>query len=306
MVGSLDDDQLELVRTSVRHVIESSASADLAAALSDQGWRDMVEADAAAAFITLSEEAGRTRSAAPVIDLAMVWAAGCGADAAIDTAVVVNGCAFAGATRAKQFLVVDDDELRFVDAKAVTLTSAAGFDPGLGLSSASFDSAQATSFGDAALAARTVAAGRRALASQMIGGAEQMLSVTIEYVTQRHQYGRPIGSFQAVKHRLAEVQVAITAARAVVRTAWEVADPADGETVAIAAKCAAGRAQQLASTHCFQVHGGIAFTVEHGFQQWVKRGLMLDLLLGSHDALIVELGRQLISRRTVLRYPQLF
>ena len=65
------------------------------------------------------------------------------------------------------------------------------------------------------------------------------------------------------------------------------------------------RAQHVASTHCFQVHGGIAFTVEHGFFQWVRRGLLLDQLLGGHERLTAELGRRLIERSGVPRVPQL-
>ena len=140
----------------------------------------------------------------------------------------------------------------------------------------------------------------------MVGAAEQMLLDTLAYVNERKQYGRAIGSFQTVKHRLADVKVAITAARVGIEAAWANAEGEDGALLAIAAKCLGGRAQQLASTHCFQVHGGIAFAVEHGFQQWVRRGLLLDLLLGGHVPLTEELGRRLIARGGVPRVPNLY
>lgn len=132
-----------------------------------------------------------------------------------------------------------------------------------------------------------------------------MLTDTLTYVTERHQYGRAIGSFQSVKHRLADVAVATTAARSALTAAWEHADSDHAVTLAIAAKCLAGRAHALASTHCFQVHGGIAFTAEHGFQHWVRRGLTLDLLLGGHETLTRELGQRLMTTGDLPRLPRL-
>ena len=102
-----------------------------------------------------------------------------------------------------------------------------------------------------------------------------------------------------------EVKVAVSGAKAACSAAWEEYDTPNGSTLAIAAKCLAGRAQQMASTHCFQVHGGIAFTVEHGFNQWVRRGMLLDVLLGPHAQLTSELGRRLIVAQSVPRAPAL-
>jgi hypothetical protein len=300
---SIDADELALVRTSLRHVIDSSEPAEVPSTLLDEGWNDLVAADPAAAITALSEEAGAARSPAPVLDMAVMWGAALDADPT--TAVIVDGFVLAGAERAKRFLCVGDDGIAVVDAGSVTLSAAGGFDPALGLKRASIDAGEVSPIADAAGAARAIAAGRRALASQMVGACEQMLAETLQYVNERHQYGRAIGSFQTVKHRLAEVKVATTAARVGVAAAWEHADSADAATVAIAAKCLAGRAQQQASTNCFQVHGGIAFTVEHGFQQWVRRGLLLDYLLGGHERLTKELGRRLIAAGGVPRVPDL-
>jgi hypothetical protein len=300
---TIDADELALVRTSLRHVIDANEPADVPRALLDEGWSELVAADPAAAITALTEEAGAARSPAPVLDLAVMWGALVDADAAV--AVIVDGVVLDGASRAKRFLCIADDGIGIVDADAVALAPAGGFDPELGLQSARIDGAEVATVADAAGAAHAIAAGRRALASQMVGASEQMLADTIGYVNERHQYGRAIGSFQTVKHRLAEVRVAITAARAGVAAAWEHADREEAATVAIAAKCLAGRAQQLASTHCFQVHGGIAFTVEHGFQQWVRRGLLLDYLMGGHERLTKELGSRLIAAGRLPRVPDL-
>lgn len=302
MTMTIDADELALVRTSLRHVLDTHDAGHVPGALLDEGWADLVETDPATAITALSEEAGAARSPAPVADLAVSWGAGVEADAA--TAVVHDDLVLAGADRATRFLWLNRSGLVEVDRTSVTLTPAGGFDPALGLSRATVAGPDLT--GDAATGSRALAAGRLALASQMIGAVDQMLADTLAYVGERQQYGRSIGSFQTVKHRLADVKVAVTAARAGTRTAWERADAAEAPVLAMAAKALAGRAQQLASTHCFQVHGGIAFTVEHGFQQWVRRGMLLDMLLGDHDRLARELGTSLIARATVPRAPDLY
>lgn len=300
--ANFDAEELDLIRATLRHALETCTPTAAPAALLAAGWSDLVGTDPATALTELAAAAGRARSAAPVADLAILWAAGI--EAVDTTAVIAGRLALAGADRASQFLVVGDDGLDLIDAAGVSLTPAGGFDPALGLSRATVDG-PTTPTGDAGTASAVIAAGRRAIASQLTAAAGQMLADTLVHVTARHQYGRSIGSFQSVKHRLADVAVAVAAAEAGVRAAWESADDPDGATLAIAAKCLAGRAQHVASTHCFQVHGGIAFTVEHGFQQWVRRGLVLDVLLGSTDQLRRELGRRLMTAQRAPRHPAL-
>jgi alkylation response protein AidB-like acyl-CoA dehydrogenase len=302
-VIAFDAAELDLIRTSLRQVLDTTTPAELPGALLAQGWADLVATDPAAAITALSEQAGRARSVAPIADLAMLHGAGLVADAT--TAVLVDGHALAGAERATRFVLVDEQGIVSVGADSVELTPAGGFDPALGLSRATVGNTKGDRIGDASAATSAIAAGRRALASQMVGSVEQMLTDTLAYVTERHQFGRSIGSFQTVKHRLAEVKVAVTAAQATTATAWESATTVAGSTLAMAAKALAGRAHELASTHCFQVHGGIAFTVEHGFHQWVRRGLLLDHLLGNHRSLTGEVGRAVIAAGGPLRLPPL-
>lgn len=303
MMSAFDAAELDLIRSSLRHVLDTNTPAEAPGALLAEGWSDLVATDAAAAFTILAEEAGRARSSAPVADLAMLH--GAGLNDVATTAVIVDGYVLAGSDRAEHFVCITDDGIAQTVAAIVELIPAGGFDPALGLSHATVTGTDRDAAGDTAAAASAIAAGRRALASQMVGSVEQMLADTLAYITERHQYDRAIGSFQTVKHRMAEVKVAATAAQAATATAWEYAESPNGELLAIAAKALAGRAQQLASTHCFQVHGGIAFTVEHGFHQWVRRGLLLDHLLGGHEALTREVGRRLIARGGVPRVPDL-
>ena len=297
---TIDPNEADLIRTSLRNVLDTCPPAGVPEALLAQGWAELLTADAALAITMLAEEAGRSRSAAPVVDLAMLHGAGLEPDAT--TVFVIGDLVVGGWQRATRLIVPAIDRLMAFEAPHFAVTDVLGVDPASQLGRSQFDQNDADQIGTAIDSERAVAIGRLALASQMVGAVEQMLTDTIAYVNERHQYGRAIGSFQSVKHRLADVTVAAEAAKAGMRAAWEAGDT----TSAIAAKCLAGRAQQLASRDCFQVHGGIAFTVEHGFQQWVRRGQVLDLLLGSCERLTVELGQRLIEAGHVPRVPANF
>jgi alkylation response protein AidB-like acyl-CoA dehydrogenase len=299
----IDRAELDLISVSLRHVLDTNEPARVADALLCEGWAELCTTAPAEAITALAEQAGAARSAAPVLDLAVLWGAGIEPDGS--TAVIHGDLVLAGAGRATRFVVASAGGLRVVPAQAVELTEVRGFDPALGLSRAAVLAGAGEPAGGSEVAEQAIAAGRRALASQMVGAAEQMLTDTLAYVIERHQYGRAIGSFQTVKHRLADVRVAYSAARAATAAAWEAVASTDATITAMAAKVLAGRAHELASTHCFQVHGGIAFTVEHGFQQWVRRGMLLDHLLGDHEQLTTDVGRHVIARRHVPRVPAL-
>jgi len=138
-------------------------------------------------------------------------------------------------------------------------------------------------------AARAVAAaltaGAGMLASEQFGVAERCLGMTVTYVKERHQFARPVGSFQALKHRLADVWVAVTQARAAARYAAACLAAGDPDTpVAVAlAKAAAGDAAVLAAQECVQLHGGIGFTWEHPAHLLLKRAKSGSMALGTPD-----------------------
>jgi Acyl-CoA dehydrogenase, C-terminal domain len=318
---TMDGDELALVRASLRNVLHTSDAANLTTALVSSGWVEVLIADPAVAIGALAEEQGSALLAGAVVDLAMLH----GADLDIDPTVAVvlpllqsgepmsahavadgwavDGLVLAGHARADRFLVTSLTGLLMVPAVGLTFSPVAGGDVGLGLHRANgvLPTSDVEIVGDEAAREAAIAGGRRALGSELVGGAAQMLANTVAYVMQRHQYGRAIGSFQAVKHQLADVHVAITAARSGVAASWQHRDP----VTAMAAKCLAGRAHQLASTHCHQVHGGIAFTTEHGFHRWIRRGQLLDSLLGTSAHLTDEIGRHLISSAAVPWVPAL-
>jgi hypothetical protein len=114
------------------------------------------------------------------------------------------------------------------------------------------------------------------LAAEQIGAATRCLDLTVEYTKSRVQFGRPIGSFQALKHRMADLYVRVQSARTVVNEA--VAEPAS--TSAALARIAACEAFSTVSAEAIQLHGGIAITWEHDVQLYFKRAHGSAELLG--------------------------
>ncbi|MFJ4977605.1 acyl-CoA dehydrogenase family protein [Streptomyces coeruleorubidus] len=116
------------------------------------------------------------------------------------------------------------------------------------------------------------------LAAEAVGAAGRVLERTVEYVGQREQFGRPVGSFQAVKHRLADVYVQVQAARsAAYYAAWATAQ---GERVGGLALAQALQALRGAAAEGIQSHGGIGFTWEHDVHLYFKRAAGDELLFG--------------------------
>jgi alkylation response protein AidB-like acyl-CoA dehydrogenase len=124
---------------------------------------------------------------------------------------------------------------------------------------------------------------RVALAAECVGGADAVLDMTVDYAKQRIQFGRPIGSFQAIKHRLADMMVAVEAARTAVYYAAAAADeddPAFAEAAAIA-HATALETFAMCAGHAIQLHGGIGFTWEHDAHLYFKRARSAATLLGT-------------------------
>jgi len=128
-----------------------------------------------------------------------------------------------------------------------------------------------------------------------------MLELAREHALDRIQFDRPIASFQAVRHRLAETLVAIEMADAALDGAW-----LDGSPVSAAmAKAVAGRSARTGMRHCQQVLAGVGFTTEHPFHRYARRVLVLDQLLGSSKALTKHLGTELLRTRQLPPLPPL-
>ncbi len=122
-----------------------------------------------------------------------------------------------------------------------------------------------------------------ALAAEQVGAAQRCLDITVDYARQRVQFGRPIGSFQAIKHRCADMLVSVESARSASMKAAEVV-AADRDDLAIAASVAKSFCSNAfvdAALDMMRVHGGIGFTWEHDAHLYVRRAKASQLMFGS-------------------------
>jgi alkylation response protein AidB-like acyl-CoA dehydrogenase len=178
----------------------------------------------------------------------------------------------------------DDEELHLVPQENVRSTPMASEDRSRRLFTVQADMSQKNRVTKEASAVETARSrGASATASFLNGISLRLLEMTLDHVKARQQFGRPVGSFQAVKHKLASVHVAVEAARS---AAWYAAYALarrlpDAHPAASAAKAAAADAAALAGTEALQCHGGIGFTWEHDLHLWLKRAKALEPSYGS-------------------------
>ena len=144
---------------------------------------------------------------------------------------------------------------------------------------------------------RTVAEATLGWAIPTVGACQRILDMTVAYVKERHQFGVPIGSFQAVKHKAVDMYVAVERARAVCQYAALVlaeGDPAWRTAVSMA-KAAAGDCQQVAIGNGIQLFGGIGFTWENDLQISVRRAKLGEVMFGSAVEHRRRLGQEALA-----------
>jgi alkylation response protein AidB-like acyl-CoA dehydrogenase len=130
-----------------------------------------------------------------------------------------------------------------------------------------------------------LAAGAGVLASEQLGMAQRCVEMTVAYVRERRQFGRPVGSFQALKHRLADMWVSVAQARAAARYAaacLAIGDPDAPVAIALAMSSCCETATVVAQ-ECVQMHGGIGFTWEHPAHLYLKRAKSASIAFGTPD-----------------------
>lgn len=138
--------------------------------------------------------------------------------------------------------------------------------------------------GDAAAGlARTSDLAIAALAAEQVGAAQRCLDMAVGYAKERIQFGRAIGSFQAVKHRCADMLVLVEGARSAAVHAAESADSSDLAVAASVAKMACSEAFLQVALDNMRIHGGIGFTWEHDAHLYVRRAKATELIFGSPD-----------------------
>lgn len=145
---------------------------------------------------------------------------------------------------------------------------------------------------------RSTAVARLAIAAEQVGAAQRCLDLTVAHTSERQQFGRAVGSFQAVKHRCAEMMVRCEAARSAVYGAAALA-AGRPDTEHLAAECAMARvtaddAAFYCAAEAIQLHGGVGFTWEYDPQLYFKRAQATRHWLGDADAVRAEIAAELI------------
>lgn len=287
----MDGDEIELFRGAVERAVASGR--DLDDALEELGWADALAADEQSAVSVLFETQGAAATTSGALNI--VIASLLGVD--VGAAVVLPGGVALGLSKAARYVSeVDGQTLTAVVPRgALTVRSVRGIDPAAGLSAVEIPTTgldwepTAGTWGDG------LAAARRALAHEQVGAMRTMLRLAREHALTRIQFGRPISSFQAVRHHLAEALVAIEAADAALDGAW-----IDGTPFAAAVtKAVAGSSATVVRRKCQQVLAGIGFTTEHDLHRYVRRSMLLDALLGDAATLTDEIGAELIAAATL-------
>ena len=144
------------------------------------------------------------------------------------------------------------------------------------------------------LIAQVVDAAIAALAAEAVGAMAAMHEMTVEYLKTRKQFGVPIGNFQVLQHRAAEMLIALEEARSMAFFATMMAeepDPAERRKAIAAAKVQIGRSGRFVGQQAIQLHGGIGMTMEYKVGHYFKRVTAIDALYGDADHHLAELAR---------------
>lgn len=252
--------------------------------------------------VLLFEEAGRAALAAPIVTTAAVAAPLLAALAdrtlaerwlariAQGDAIVAVGHAASpfvtDADVADLLLLSHESEIHALERQAVEIVHEPGNDPSRRLYSVAWTPGDATrvASGEAArtLQANALDRGALACAAQQLGVTDRLIDLAAEYARQRQQFGKPIGSFQAVKHLLSNCKVMLEYARpAVHRAAWSVARGATDRSLHVSmAKIAASDAAVHSARTALQVHGAIGYTWEQDLHIWMRRAWSLEQAFG--------------------------
>ncbi|SEG53836.1 Acyl-CoA dehydrogenase [Thermomonospora echinospora] len=242
----------------------------------------------------LGELAAGERTAALAVPLSTVPGRAVPAVTVHDGVLRGTVTAVAGALEADLLLVpVQGDgglELHEVPADAARITPVTSLDMTRQIADVELAGAASRPVADAGAAERAIGraleTGAALLASEQLGVAQWCLDSTVEYLKIRRQFGRIVGGFQALKHRLADLYVAVESARAAARyaAAAVAADDPDRSVAASVAQAYCADAAVLAAEECVQLHGGVGMTWEHPAHLYLKRAKADQLAFGTPGA----------------------
>jgi alkylation response protein AidB-like acyl-CoA dehydrogenase len=193
---------------------------------------------------------------------------------------------------AEVLLVPIGDDLYIVHSRSARVDAVPTLDQTRGQATVTFTDAAATRVSVSAERARQLV--QVGLAVESVGAAARCLELTVEYLKTRVQFGRVIGAFQALKHRCADLAVAVESARATAYHAAAVAEAGSDELAVVAplAKFYCTNVFMQVAAEMIQLHGGIGFTWEHEAHLYFKRAKSNQLLLGTPSQLRREVGKR--------------
>ena len=318
--------------TQVRAVVDTEGGVDdgLWSAMVEQGWTALAVPEdrgglglGIVELVVLLEEVGGHVAPAPVLQQAMALDALVTGDGPADliaplvageavgtvafSPVTSDGSTVTGrpepvihAPSARVLIVRTGDELYAVDLEAAGLSPAAepAMDRTRALGWVELDAAPAVRLGGADAVERYLDLGAVGHSAELLGASARVLDMAVEYAKERVQFGRPIGSFQAVKHRCADMLVDVEGMRsAVYHAAWALGagDP-DRSVAASTAKTWCSDASRRVMASGLQVHGGIGFTWEHDLHLFLKRAQLDGVSFGDATWHRDRLGRLLRAK----------
>ena len=271
----MDDDELALLSETLRKTMTTTPNSELYSALGDLGWADLLVEHAERAVPLVFRLLGETGTHAPLINDVVRREA----DLPLGTTVPLP---FTGGTWVRWEIARPGEHTPSTDTATIDgELPLHRVSPGTEL---------------------PLTHGHRALGWWLVGSARAMLTLARSHVLDRHQFGKPVASFQAIRHRLAESLVAIEGAEATLRVA---AEDNTGDLGSALAKAAAGKAALTTSRHCQQALGGLGFTAEHDLHRHYRRILIMDGLLGSTRELTRTAGARLREQGTAPRLADL-
>jgi len=317
----IDADDLAMLAAGFEGALRDAEPEAGAEGLVELGWLEVLDASPAQGMAAAFTALGSTGSAAAVLDDVVAHALGLAPST--DTCVVlpapgratapgrrdgddvsVDGVVTRRADVATTVVVVlDDGGVVSLDAAALPAAGGETLDPDAAHRRARFtaDGAVVDPLEAGGAWADAIDAARIALAHQLIAASRTMLDQARDHAVERVQFGRAVGSFQAVRHKLAEALVQVEGA-ASVTVEWQ---PGADPLLAALAKSLAGQAGRTSAANAQQVLAGIGFTTEHSFHRWLKRALVLDALFGSASTLPAEIGAELLARGEAPRLLEL-
>ncbi|CAB4365002.1 MAG: hypothetical protein F2681_13215 [Actinobacteria bacterium] len=314
----MDNDTLDMLRTSLRHVLTEATNVPLADRLGELGWDEVVADDPVTALHTLFTLKGDTVSSAdalgPRLAAALADALGdpqlttatvgmespFGPSSLTDGSLTVDAVVFTPPSDNPVVVRVDGEHLAVVVGSALTCTRLTTTDGELAqfrlTGTVPASQVQCIEGATASIAwSAMVTHGRWLLACELVGIAQHVTDSAAQYTGERIQYGKPIGTFQALQHRIATAHVLVVGAARLAEHAGHSGD----EWSALVAKAVAGQAAETACTQAQQCYGAIGFTWEHEFHHYLRRTYVLDRLLGDWRSLEREIGNELMNSRHV-------